>query len=47
LVVLVGELISLWYREYVIQEVVVSLSVITLLIILRIITYKFSPDFNG
>jgi len=44
LVVLIGELISLWYREYSINEVFMSIFVITILVILRIITTKFSPD---
>ncbi len=46
LVVLIGELISLWYREYDINEVLLSIFVITSLIVLRIITTKFSPDCN-
>jgi uncharacterized membrane protein (DUF373 family) len=44
LVVLIGELISLWYREYTAQEVLLSLAVITLLTLLRIITVRFSPE---
>ncbi len=44
LVVLVGELISLWYREYTPMEVVLSLGVIVLLTLLRIITVKYSPE---
>lgn len=44
LVVLIGELISLWYRTYTTGEVFVSVSVITLLTLLRIVTSKFSPD---
>ncbi len=44
LVVLIGELISLWYREYTALEVLLSLGVISLLTLLRIITVKFSPD---
>lgn len=51
LVVLIGELIGLWYREYTSMEVVLSLVVITVLVILRIITSKYSPhvdeDFNN
>ena len=46
LVVLIGELISLWYAEYKISEVLLSVFVITSLIALRIITTKFSPDCN-
>jgi len=44
LVVLIGELISLWYREYNISEVVISVFVISTLVALRIVTSKFSPD---
>jgi uncharacterized membrane protein (DUF373 family) len=44
LVVLIGELISLWYREYTVQEVLLSLAVITLLTLLRIVTARFSPE---
>ncbi|PVV16565.1 MAG: hypothetical protein B6D77_00840 [gamma proteobacterium symbiont of Ctena orbiculata] len=44
LVVLIGELISLWYREYTAQEVLLSLAVITLLTLLRIVTMRYSPE---
>ena len=44
LVVLIGELISLWYGEYVYTQVIVNISVISLLTILRIITTRYSPD---
>ena len=44
LVVLIGELISLWYAEYDTNEVFLSIFVIVSLIALRIITTKFSPD---
>jgi len=44
LVVLIGELIGLWYREYSMMEVMLSLGVITLLTLLRIVTIKFSPE---
>lgn len=44
LVVLIGELISLWYGEYTTSQVIVNISVITVLTILRIITTKYSPD---
>lgn len=46
LVVLIGELISLWYREYNTTEVFMSIFVISILVILRIITIKYSPDCN-
>lgn len=44
LVVLIGELISLWYRDYITTEVLLSLAVIGLLTMLRIVTAKFSPE---
>lgn len=43
LVVLIGELIGLWYQEYSIMEVMTSLGVIVVLVTLRIVTAKFSP----
>ena len=47
LVVLIGELISLWYAEYSTNEVLLSIFVIAALIILRIITTKFSPNYSN
>ena len=47
LVVLIGELISLWYREYNMNEVLMSIFVISILVVLRIITTKFSPDYRN
>jgi uncharacterized membrane protein (DUF373 family) len=44
LVVLIGELISLWYKDYTTTEVLLSMGVITMLTLLRIITAKFSPE---
>ncbi len=44
LVVLIGDLIGLWYREYTPAEVLLSLAVIGLLTLLRIVTVKFSPE---
>ena len=44
LVVLVGELISLWYREFAPMEVVLSLGVIIMLTLLRIVTVKYTPE---
>ena len=44
LVVLIGELVSLWYAEYTTREVMLSVFVISALIVLRITTAKFSPD---
>lgn len=46
LVVLIGELISLWYREYNMNEVFMSIFVIAILVALRIVTIKFSPDYS-
>ena len=46
LVVLIGELISLWYREFEISEVLMNVLVISVLIVLRIFTSKYSPDFG-
>ncbi len=45
LVVLIGELISLWYRDYSITGVMANIGVLSALTILRIITTKFSPDY--
>ena len=44
LVVLIGELISFWYRESQMDEVILSVGVIATLIGLRIITSRYSPD---
>ena len=44
LVVLIGELLSLWYREYVVSEVLLSVFVVTMLVLLRIVTTRYSPD---
>ena len=46
LVVLIGELISLWYAEYETNEVLLSIFVIASLIALRVATTKFSPDYS-
>ena len=44
LVVLIGELIGLWYKEYTFVEVGLHISVITVLILLRIVSIRFSPN---
>jgi len=44
LVVLIGELISLWYNENSTSEILINISVISILTLLRIITTKYSPD---
>ncbi len=46
LVVLIGELISLWYGEYNATEVFINISVISILTVLRIITSKYSPNYQ-
>jgi len=46
LVVLIGELIGFWYRQIIINEIILGVSVISLLVILRIITSKYSPECN-
>lgn len=42
LVVLIGELIGLWFKDYTISKVLLSLTVIATLVVLRIITAKYS-----
>lgn len=42
LVVLIGELIGLWFKDYTISKVLLSLAVISTLVVLRIITAKYS-----
>jgi len=45
LVVLIGELISLWYKEeHSMNEVFMHVFVISVLVVLRIVTNKYSPD---
>jgi uncharacterized membrane protein (DUF373 family) len=44
LVVLIGELMGLWFREYAPDKVLLGLGVITTLVILRIVTTRFSPE---
>jgi uncharacterized membrane protein (DUF373 family) len=44
LVVLIGELIALWFKEYAAEKVVLGLGVIVTLVALRIVTSRFSPD---
>lgn len=47
LVVLIGELMGLWFHHYNAGKVVLGLGVISLLVVLRIITAKFSPAMVG
>ncbi len=44
LVVLIGELIGLWYKEYTLTEVGLHIAVIAMLTLLRIVSIRFSPD---
>jgi len=44
LVVLIGELMGLWFREYSPEKVLLGMGVIVTLVILRIVTVKFSPE---
>ena len=44
LVVLIGELIGLWYKEYTFVEVGLHIAVITMLSLLRIVSIRFSPN---
>jgi len=47
LVVLIGELMGLWFHHYNAGKVVLGLAVIALLVLLRIVTARFSPDMVG
>ncbi len=44
LVVLIGELIGLWFKEYSAEKVLLGLGVIVTLVLLRIATGRFSPE---
>jgi uncharacterized membrane protein (DUF373 family) len=44
LVVLIGELMGLWFREYAPEKVLLGLGVIVALVILRIVTTRYSPE---
>lgn len=44
LVVLIGELMGLWFREYAPEKVLLGLGVIVTLVVLRVSTARFSPD---
>jgi uncharacterized membrane protein (DUF373 family) len=46
LVVLIGELIGFWYQKVNIHEIFLGIGVITVLVVLRIVTSKFSPVSN-
>jgi uncharacterized membrane protein (DUF373 family) len=47
LVVLIGELMGLWFREYAPEKVLLGLGVIVALVVLRIVTAHFSPETTG
>jgi uncharacterized membrane protein (DUF373 family) len=44
LVVLIGELMGLWFKEYAPEKVLLGLAVIVTLVVLRIVTARFSPE---
>jgi uncharacterized membrane protein (DUF373 family) len=44
LVMLIGELMGLWFREYSPEKVALALAVIITLTALRIVTSRYSPD---
>ncbi len=44
LVVLIGELMGLWFREYAPEKVLLGLGVIVTLVLLRIVTARYSPE---
>ena len=44
LVVLIGELMGLWFKTHSLEKVLLVLIVIAVLVILRIVTMRFSPD---
>lgn len=46
LVVLIGELMGLWFKEYAPEKVMLGLGVIVCLVVLRIVTARFSPAFS-
>lgn len=43
LVVLIGELMGLWFREYAPEKVALGVGVIVALVVLRMVTTRFSP----
>jgi uncharacterized membrane protein (DUF373 family) len=47
LVVLISELIGLWFREHAPEKVLLGLGVIVALVVLRIVTARFSPETAG
>ena len=47
LVVLIVELMGLWFREYAPEKVLLGLGVIIALVALRLVTARFSPEWQG
>lgn len=47
LVVLIGELMGLWFKEYSPEKVLLGLGVIVTLVALRIVTARFPPETAG
>ena len=47
LVVLIGELMGLWFMEYAPEKVLLGLGVIVTLVVLRVATASFSPERGG
>jgi uncharacterized membrane protein (DUF373 family) len=47
LVVLIGELMGLWFREYAPEKVLLGLGVIIALVALRIVTARYSPELRS
>lgn len=44
LVVLIGELVGMWFKDYLAQKLILGVGVIVALVMLRIITNRFSPE---
>lgn len=47
IVVLITELMGLWFKKYTIEQVLLSLGVIVTLVALRIVTARYSPTLHG
>jgi hypothetical protein len=46
-VVLIGELIGLWFREYASERILLGLGVIITLVALRIVTARYSSELHS
>ena len=44
LVVLIGEIMGLWFKNYALEQIALSMGVIIILVMLRIATAKYSPE---